>query len=89
MSLKAQNRELQMFLQPQKAKKKTQELKVWYFVLNLVFRPPPLLLATICCLFFTHFEQFQRLQMRYLKIYKACLLKNWCQNIRKISQFYN
>ncbi len=54
-----------------------------YFVSNFVSRPP-LFLTTISCSFLIHFERFQRLQMRYLKIYKTCVkwkvkkyLKSW------------
>jgi len=53
-------------------KQRMQEEKEWYFVSNFVSRPP-LLLTTISCSFFIHFEQSQRLQMCYLKIYKTCL----------------
>jgi len=61
-----------------------QEEREWYFVSNFVSRPP-LLLTTISCSFLIHFEWFQRLQMRHLKIYKTCLkwkvkkkkLKSW------------
>jgi hypothetical protein len=53
-------------------KQKLQEKKEWYFVSNSVSRPP-LLRTIISCSFLIHFEWFQRLQMRYLKIYKTCL----------------
>ncbi len=49
-------------------KQSTQKEKEGYFVSG-----PPLLLATISCSFLIPFEQFQRLRMRYLKIYKTCL----------------
>jgi len=49
-----------------------QEKKEWYFVSNFVSRPP-LLPTIISCSFLLHFEWFQRLKMRYLKIYKTCL----------------
>ncbi len=53
-------------------KQKMQKKKEWYFVSNFVSRPP-LLATIISCSFFIHFEWFQRLQMRYFKIYKKHL----------------
>jgi hypothetical protein len=53
-------------------KQRTHEEKEWYFVSNYVSRPP-LFLSTISCSFLIHFEWFQKLQMRYFRIYKTCL----------------
>jgi hypothetical protein len=61
-----------LHLKSKGTKPKTQEEKEWYYVSIFVYRPS-LLLATISWSFLIHFEQFQRLQMRYLKIYKTCL----------------
>ncbi len=66
MSLEAQNRELQIFLEPQKQRNKVENAGKERDILSQILSLDPFLFPrTISCSFFIHFEQFQRLQMRY------------------------
>jgi hypothetical protein len=74
MSLEAQNRKLQMFFEPQKQGNKVENTRREKVIFCLKFcLYTPLIPTTISCSFLIHFERFQRLQMRYLKIYKTRL----------------
>jgi hypothetical protein len=74
MSLETQNRKLQISFEPKKQRNKAKNARKEEVTFCLKFcLYPPLFLITISCSILIHFEQFQRLHMRYLKIYKICL----------------
>jgi len=74
MSLEAQNIELQMFFEPQKQRNKVKNARKEREIFCLKFSLwTPFTFSNYILLFLIHFERFQRLKMRYLKIYKICL----------------
>jgi hypothetical protein len=62
-----------------KVKEQSRECMKWKSDLSQIVSRLLLLPATISWSFIIHFEQFQRLQMHYLKIYKTC----WKWKIKK------